>query len=98
MALTRGKFLGSGIAGLFAVAFLGSGALCCTSFATPAFWFYIVLGGIAASSAVAMYLWRAERRKDPKASAAGPWMVFAVLVVLLLPCIGYALIMMSRYR
>jgi phosphatidylglycerophosphate synthase len=85
MAQTRARLQASGIAGLFALAFLG--ALFCTSLATPAIWFYIIYGGIIASSAVAIYRWRVERRRDAKASAAGLWIVVAVIVLFLLLCI-----------
>jgi len=85
MAETKAKLQASSIAGLFAFAFLA--ALFCTSLATPAFWFYIIYGGMGASSAVAIYHWRAERRRDAKASAAGLWIVVAVVILFLFLCI-----------
>jgi hypothetical protein len=84
MAQTRAKLQTSSIAGLFALAFFG--ALFCTSLATPAIWFYVIFGGIVASSAVAIYRWRVERRRDAKASAAGLWIVVTVVILVLFFC------------
>jgi len=69
---------------MFALAFFG--ALFCTSLATPAIWFYVIFGGFAASSVVAIYRWRVEQRRNSKASSAGLWIVVAVVILVLLLC------------
>lgn len=79
------KIQASGIAGLVALGFFV--ALFFTSLATPAIWFYIIYGGIIASSAVAIYRWRVERRSGAKATAVGLWLVVAVVILFLFLCI-----------
>ena len=85
MAQTTAKLQASSIAGLIALGFFV--ALFFTSLATPAVWFYVIYGGIAISSTVAIYRWRVERRRDAKASVAGLWILVAVVILFLLLCI-----------
>jgi hypothetical protein len=79
------KLRASSVAGSIALGFFI--ALFFTSLATAAFWYYLIYGGIAVSSAVAICDWRVERRRNAKASAAGLWIVVAVVVLFLLVCI-----------
>lgn len=85
MTQTKAKLQGSTVAGLIALAFFG--ALFCTSLATPAAWFYLIYGGIGVSSAVAIYRWRLERRRDANSSSAGLWIVVAIVLLFLLLCV-----------
>ena len=85
MALTRTKTRLSTVAGLAALGFLG--ALFCTSLATPAVWFFIIYGGILLSLVMAVYFWRAERRRDQQASSLGLWIAIAVVLLFVLLCV-----------
>ena len=85
MELTRTRIQKSTLAALISVAFLGS--LFCTSLATPVVWYLVIFGGILISAAVAAWFWMAERRRNPKSSSVGLWIVIAVVIMVAIFCI-----------
>ena len=82
MTPTRTSFRVSNVAALVALGFLASSF--CTSLNTAAIWLEMIYAGIAVASLVAVIFWRVERRRDPKASSAGLWIVIAVMILFLL--------------
>jgi hypothetical protein len=66
-------------------------ALFCASLNTPEWWIIILSAGILISFGVSAWFFRAERKRNPKATSAGIWMatvVFLLLVILnLLPAL-----------
>jgi multisubunit Na+/H+ antiporter MnhB subunit len=86
---SKRKFKKSKVAAVIASCFLGG--LFWVGMSDPPIYFILVYGGIVLSSIVAIYYWRAERRKDAKTSPIGLLIVMGVLVLLILLCLLPAL-------